>query len=146
VALAMLSHRATQEACERPGVARSLGGLCATAGRARHGGGAGAVSAVAGLLSPAVWAGSLARLPALGLSAGALALSAARVRSQAGLTGLALPLGASTSQCPVSPQAKDRKSGAEKAEIGEEKRGPKPSAAHGRRGELLTLGAEDGLV
>src|SRR5215471_11640425 len=68
-------------------------------------GGASEVIAVAGLLEPAALARRLAGLAACGLSAVALALDVARVRSKEGPTVLSLALGAWTSHAPVSSQA-----------------------------------------
>jgi len=99
-------------------------------------GGGGAVSAVAGRRSPAVWAGGVAGLPARQLGTVALAPGTARGRRKEGLTGLARALGAWTSHEPASPQAHDLPSVAETAETGGDKRGPKNREADGRRGEI----------
>src|SRR5215471_7775755 len=99
-------------------------------------GGASEVIAVAGLLEPAALARRLAGLAARGLSAVALALDVARVRSKEGPTVLALALGAWTSHEPVSPQAHDLQSAAETKENGENQSGPKHLEEDGRRGEL----------
>jgi hypothetical protein len=98
------------------------------------------------LVMPTALAGGLAGLAADGLGAGALAPSAARVGSKKGLTGLALAFRAWPSHWPVSPPANARKSGAWKAENGEENRAPKPSEANRRRGERSPGGEEDGTA
>ena len=97
-------------------------------------GGAGEVIAVAWLLEPVVLTGGLARLPARGLGAVALALSAARVGSKEGLTVLTLALTQWTSHWPASPQANERRIGTWKEENGEGQSAPKKSEEHGRRG------------
>ena len=92
------------------------------------------VIAVAWLLSPAVWARGVARLPTRGLGAGALACGATRVGSKEGLTMLTLTLTQWTSHGPASPQAHEPWSGAWKEENGEAKSVLKKSEEHGRRG------------
>ena len=81
--------------------------------------------AVAWLVEPAVLAGGLARLPARGLGAVALARGAARVGLKEGLTMLTLAFRAWTSHGPASPQAYDQGIGAWKEENGEGKSPPK---------------------
>jgi hypothetical protein len=107
---------------------------------------AGEVIAVAWLLEPAVLPGGLARLPARGLGAVALALSATRVGSKEGLTVLALPFGEWTSHWPISPQANDRKIGVRKEENDEVKNRAEAERRTRKKGIKITGGEEDGLV
>jgi hypothetical protein len=89
---------------------------------------------------PTALAGGLAGLAARGRGAVALAPGAARVRSNEGLTVLALAFRKWTSHWPVSPQANDRKIGAWKEENGAEKSALKKIKANGRRGLMSHVG------